>query len=96
MMKEYIEEAEKALLHTYNRFQIVLDKGEGVHLYDIEGREYLDFVSGIAVFALGYNYKDYNDALKVCEKIGIHIPSKQISKYTIWHKHRPAPWPECP
>ena len=63
-MKEYIEEAEKALLHTYNRFQIVLDRGEGVHLYDIEGREYLDFVSGIAVFALGYNYKDYNDALK--------------------------------
>ena len=39
MMKEYIEEAEKALLHTYNRFQIVLDKGEGVHLYDIEGNK---------------------------------------------------------
>ena len=64
MMKEYIEEAEKALLHTYNRFQIVLDKGEGVHLYDIEGKEYLDFVSGIAVFALGYGNKEYNDALK--------------------------------
>ena len=60
-MKEYIEEAEKALLHTYNRFQIVLDKGEGVHLYDIEGKEYLDFVSGIAVFALGYNYKTRTD-----------------------------------
>ena len=64
MMKQYIEEAEKALLHTYNRFQIVLDKGEGVHLYDIEGKEYLDFVSGIAVFALGYGNKAYNDALK--------------------------------
>ena len=32
-MKEYIAEAEKDLLHTYNRYQIVLDKGEGVHLY---------------------------------------------------------------
>ncbi|TCL60522.1 acetylornithine/N-succinyldiaminopimelate aminotransferase [Kineothrix alysoides] len=63
-MKEYIEEAEKALLHTYNRYQIVLDKGEGVHLYDIEGKKYLDFVSGIAVFALGYCNKAYNDALK--------------------------------
>lgn len=63
-MQEYIEEAESALLHTYNRFQIVLDKGEGVYLYDIEGKKYLDFVAGIAVFALGYNYKDYNDALK--------------------------------
>ena len=63
-MKEYIEEAENSLLHTYNRFQIVLDKGEGVHLYDINGKEYLDFVAGIAVFALGYGNKAYNDALK--------------------------------
>ncbi|MCR5460151.1 MAG: aspartate aminotransferase family protein [Acetatifactor sp.] len=63
-MKAYIEEAESALLHTYNRFQIVLDKGEGVHLYDINGKEYLDFVAGIAVFALGYGNKAYNDALK--------------------------------
>lgn len=63
-MKEYIEEAEKDLLHTYNRYQVVLDHGDGVHLYDIDGKEYLDFVSGIAVFALGYNNKGYNDALK--------------------------------
>jgi len=63
-MKQYIEEAEQALLHTYNRYQIVLDRGDGVHLYDLEGKEYLDFVSGIAVFALGYNNKEYNDALK--------------------------------
>ena len=64
MMKEYIEEAERALLHTYNRYQVVLDKGEGVYLYDIEGKKYLDFVSGIAVFALGYHNQAYNDALK--------------------------------
>ena len=64
MMKEYIDEAEKALLHTYNRYQIVFDKGEGVYLYDLEGKKYLDFVSGIAVFALGYGNKKYNDALK--------------------------------
>lgn len=63
-MKEYIDEAERDLLHTYNRYQIVWDKGDGVHLYDIEGKEYLDFVSGIGVFALGYNNKAYNDALK--------------------------------
>ncbi|SDA50407.1 acetylornithine/N-succinyldiaminopimelate aminotransferase [Butyrivibrio sp. INlla18] len=63
-MKKYIDEAEKALLHTYNRYQIVLDKGDGVYLYDLDGKKYLDFVAGIAVFAFGYNYKDYNDALK--------------------------------
>lgn len=63
-MQEYIEEAEKALLHTYNRYQIVLERGDGVRLYDMEGKEYLDFVAGIAVFALGYNNREYNDALK--------------------------------
>ncbi len=63
-MKEYIEEAEAALLHTYNRYQVVLDKGDGVYLYDIEGKKYLDFCAGIAVFALGYNNRKYNDALK--------------------------------
>lgn len=63
-MKEYIEEAEKVLLHTYNRYQIVLDKGEGVYLYDIEGKKYLDFCAGIAVFALGYHNEEYNNALK--------------------------------
>lgn len=63
-MEKYILEAEEALLHTYNRFQIVLDKGEGVYLYDLNGKKYLDFVAGIAVFALGYQNQEYNNALK--------------------------------
>ena len=62
--KEYIEEAEQCLIHTYNRYQIVLEKGEGVYLYDVDGKKYLDFAAGIAVFALGYGNKEYNDALK--------------------------------
>lgn len=63
-MQSYINDAESALLHTYNRYQIVLDRGDGVYLYDTDGKKYLDFVAGIAVFALGYNNKEYNDALK--------------------------------
>lgn len=63
-MQNYIDEAEQALLHTYNRYQVVFEKGDGVYLYDLDGKKYLDFVSGIAVFALGYNNKEYNDALK--------------------------------
>lgn len=63
-MQEYIGEAESALLHTYNRYQLVLDKGDGVYLYDMEGKRYLDFCAGIAVFALGYHNKEYDDALK--------------------------------
>lgn len=62
--KEYIEQAEQVILHTYNRFQTVLERGEGVHLYDVEGKEYLDFGAGIAVFALGYNNPSYNEVLK--------------------------------
>ncbi|MBU9724741.1 aspartate aminotransferase family protein [Diplocloster modestus] len=61
---EIISQAEQYILHTYNRYQIVLDKGEGVYLYDVEGKKYLDFAAGIAVFALGYQDKEYNDALK--------------------------------
>lgn len=60
----YIDEAENSLLHTYKRYQIILDKGEGVYLFDTDGKKYLDFAAGIAVFALGYNVKEYNDALK--------------------------------
>ncbi|MCI9346208.1 MAG: aspartate aminotransferase family protein [Lachnospiraceae bacterium] len=63
-MQKYIDEAEQALLHTYNRYQVVFDKGEGVYLYDTDGKKYLDFVSGIAVFALGYHNEAYNNALK--------------------------------
>lgn len=63
-MNNYIEQAEQALLHTYNRYQIVLEKGEGVYLYDAEGKQYLDFAAGIAVCSLGYGHETYKTALK--------------------------------
>jgi len=63
-MHEYIEQAEGAVLHTYNRFPVVLEKGEGVYLYDTEGKKYLDFAAGIAVFALGYHYPGLDEAMK--------------------------------
>ena len=62
--KEYMDMADAHLLHTYNRFPIVLENGDGVNIYDTEGKKYLDFAAGIAVFALGYNNKEYNDGLK--------------------------------
>jgi acetylornithine/N-succinyldiaminopimelate aminotransferase len=61
--KYYIDKAEGALLHTYNRYQKVWDHGEGVYLYDTDGGKYLDFVAGIAVFALGYGNEKYNKAI---------------------------------
>lgn len=62
--EEYIEKAEEELVHTYNRYSLVLEKGEGVYLYDTDGNKYLDFASGIGVQAFGYGKKEYNDALK--------------------------------
>ena len=63
-MENKIKETEQYLLHTYNRYPVVFEKGEGTHLYDIEGKEYLDFVSGIAVFALGYGNKEFTQAIQ--------------------------------
>lgn len=61
---DYKNEAEQMLLHTYNRFPVVFDHADGVYLYDIEGKKYLDFTSGIGVMALGYRNTEYNEALK--------------------------------
>ncbi len=66
--EQIIKEAEQVLLHTYNRYPIVLDHGEGMYLYDTDGKEYLDFAAGIAVCALGYGNKEYEGALT--EQIG--------------------------
>ena len=63
-MQTIISQGEEYILKTYNRFPVVLDRGEGVYLYDTEGKKYLDFAAGIAVFALGYGNTEYNDALK--------------------------------
>ena len=59
-----MKEAEESILHTYNRFPVVFDHGEGVYLYDTDGKEYLDFAAGIAVQAFGYHNREYSEALK--------------------------------
>ena len=64
MSNQMIQKAENAILHTYNRFQVVFDKGEGVYLYDTDGKQYLDFASGIGVQSLGYGNEEYKQALK--------------------------------
>ena len=60
----YIDRAEQALLHTYNRFPVVLEKGKGAWLEDVNGKQYLDFGAGIGVCALGYGDPDFEEALK--------------------------------
>lgn len=62
--EKIIEKADSALMKTYKRYQIAFDHGDGVYLYDNDGKKFLDFCAGIAVFALGYNVKEFNDAVK--------------------------------
>lgn len=78
-----IEEAEQCLLHTYNRYQIVLDEGRDVYLFDVNGKKYLDFAAGIAVCALGYDNREYQDALnKQIEKL-IHTSNLYYNQPSI-------------
>ena len=63
-MNEQMNHAEENILHTYNRFPVMFDHGEGCYLYDTEGKKYLDFAAGIAVNSLGYHYPGYDEAMK--------------------------------
>ena len=90
--QKIIDETEQYVLHSYNRFPVVFDHGEGVRLYDVDGKEYLDFGAGIAVFALGYGNKAYNDALKGqidalihTSNLFYHRPLLDASKKVIRH-----------
>ena len=64
MGNHYMDTVQEAMVRTYNRFPVVLDHGEGMYLYDTEGKKYLDFGAGIAVMGLGYGNREFNDALK--------------------------------
>lgn len=62
-MNPYIQEANQQFVSVYNRYPIVLDHGDGMYLYDTEGKKYLDFGSGIGVCGLGYHDPQYTRML---------------------------------
>ena len=64
LIEKCINEAENVFIGTYNRYPVVLNYGNGMYLYDVYGKQYLDFTSGIGVFALGYGNREYVLALK--------------------------------
>lgn len=94
---QQIKEAENTLLHTYTRFPVVLDHGQGCYLYDTDDKAYLDFAAGIAVCALGYHYPGYDEALKAqidkllhTSNLYYHQPSIDAGEklLTLSHMHR--------
>ena len=63
-MEDWYTRGENAFLKAYGRYDVVLEKGEGVYLYDTNGHRYLDFYSGIGVNSLGYHYPAYVEAMQ--------------------------------
>lgn len=71
--KELIEQSAKYLCNTYNRYPIVLAKGKGCRVWDVEGREYLDFVAGLAVLNLGHCHPNVVEAIREQAERLIHV-----------------------
>ena len=71
--EEIIKQAEQHLFHVYNRFPVVFDHGEGMYLYDTDGKAYLDFAAGIGVSAFGYGDVEYEEALFAQIKKLLHV-----------------------
>lgn len=69
----WISQGEERFYKTYNRFPVVFERGEGLHLYDTDGNEYLDFFAGIAVNALGYGDKEYTQCIQEQAQKLMHI-----------------------
>ena len=77
-MNRYIQEANQQFISAYNRYPIILDHGEGMYLYDIDGKRYLDFGSGIAFNSLKnnhYHLKEFTTARSVYIFFKIYIPA---------------------
>jgi predicted acetylornithine/succinylornithine family transaminase len=89
-LSEWIERGKKVIMNTYSQFPIVIEKGDGVYLWDSDGNKYLDFVAGIAVNALGYNNSDYVKEISTqltklqhCSNLYWMIPSIELSELLI-------------
>ena len=61
------------MMNTYGRFDILLENGEGTFVYDVNGKEYLDFVAGVAVNCLGHSHPVVINALKEQSSKIMHV-----------------------
>jgi acetylornithine aminotransferase len=73
------DKEEEYLLHTYKRIPIEISHGEGVYLFSVDGKKYLDFFSGLAVNALGYGNLKVIQAIEDQIKKFIHISNYYIN-----------------
>ncbi len=82
-MEQLVNEGEKYIMHTYGRFPLVLEHGEGAYLYDEKGKKYLDMYAGIAVNALGYAHPTLTAALQEQVEKMMHVSNYYYTKNLI-------------
>src|SRR5713226_4304157 len=78
---EIIERERQFLLQTYHRYPLVLQRGKGVFLYDLEGRRYLDFVAGLGVNALGHAHPRIVKIIREQAARAIHLSNLYYNEY---------------
>jgi len=83
-MNNLIEKGNEVFVSTYAQFPIVLTGGNGTYVTDNNNKSYLDMVAGIAVNSLGYNDKEFNDALKeVIDNGLLHCSNLYYNEYAV-------------
>jgi len=75
-----MSQADKYMFQTYGRFPVALVRGEGCRVWDAEGKEYLDFVGGIAVCALGHSSPVVSRVLEEQSKKLVHVSNLYYTK----------------
>ncbi len=81
MAKDVMEMEKKSLIQNYARTALVIDRGKGCWVWDIHGKKYLDFVSGLGVNALGYSHPRIVRALRDQAKKAIHVSNLYYHQY---------------
>ncbi len=76
-----LERERSFLLQTYNRYPVVLARGKGIFLYDLEGRRYLDFVAGLGVNALGHAHPRIVKIIREQAARAIHLSNLYYNEY---------------
>jgi acetylornithine/N-succinyldiaminopimelate aminotransferase len=79
--EEIFQRERQFLLQTYNRYPVVMERGKGVFLYDLEGKKYLDFVAGLGVNALGHAHPRIVKTIREQAAKVIHLSNLYYNRY---------------
>ena len=79
--EEIIQRERSFLLQTYNRYPVVIGRGRGVYLYDLDGKKYLDFVAGLGVNALGHAHPRIVKTIREQAAKVIHLSNLYYNEY---------------